>query len=80
MNVMEDTRNRVKSNAAGIDVGSRSSISNVVHGLLVFSGRSPRRANNWWDVSIFMSGQITELRVPGLSYPSSRTPSISPQR
>ena len=46
MNVIEDTRNRVKSNAAGIGVGSRRSISNVVHGSLVWLGRLPRRANN----------------------------------
>jgi len=52
MNVMEDTRNLVKSNAAGIGAGSRRSISNVVHWSMVLLGRLPRRANNSWDVSI----------------------------
>ena len=56
MNVIEDTRNLVKSNAPGIGVGSRSSSSNVVHGSLVSLGRLPRRANNSWDVSIDTSG------------------------
>ena len=46
MNVMEETRNLVKSNATGIEVGSRRSISNVVHGSLTLSGRFPRRANS----------------------------------
>ena len=52
MNVIEDTRNRVKSNALGMGVGSRRSISNVVHGSWGWSGMLPRRTNNLWDVSI----------------------------
>jgi len=56
MNVMEDTRNRVKSNAVGIGAGSRRSISNVVHGSSVWLGRLPRRANNLRNVSLLISG------------------------
>lgn len=79
MNVMEDTRNLVKSNAAGIGVGSRRSISNVVHGSLGLFGRLPRRANNSWGVSSHPQTRIPELRAPGLSCPSSKTPSIDLQ-
>ena len=56
MNVIEDARNRVKSNAEGIGVGSRGSISNVVHGSLLWLGRLPRRKNNSGDVSIVTPG------------------------
>ena len=55
MNGIEDTRNLVKSNAAGIGAGSRRSISNAVHGSLVWLGISPRRTNNLGDVSIIIT-------------------------
>jgi hypothetical protein len=68
MNVMEDTRNLVKSKAAGIGVGSRRSISNVVHWSLVLLGRLPRRANNSWDMSDRCSHtRIVKPRAPDLS-------------
>lgn len=55
MNVIDDTRNRVKSKAAGIGVGSRSVISNVVQESDSGStegGRSPLRAYNYKQVLI----------------------------
>ena len=80
MNVIEDTRNRVKSNAAGIGVGSRRSISNVVHRSLVWLGRLPRRANNWHGCEYcYTRSRVAELRVPDPSCPSSKTPSIALQ-
>lgn len=46
MNVIEEARKRVKSNAGGMGAGSRSVISNVVHGSRVSEGNSPRRAKS----------------------------------
>jgi hypothetical protein len=45
--VIDDTRKRVKSNAGGIGVGSRSFISKVVQTSSVASGSDPRRANSY---------------------------------
>ena len=61
MKVMEETKNLVKSNAEGIGVGSRRSISNVVHGSPVSLRRLPRRANNLWLWSRHAQRQMAGL-------------------
>jgi len=76
---IEDARNRVKSSTSGIGAGSRRSTSNTVHGSLILSGISPRRANNSGGVSRCAKTRMAELRAPYLSHPSSKTPSIALQ-
>jgi hypothetical protein len=46
MNVIDEVRKRVRSNAGGIGAGSRRSMSKLVQDDTSLSVRLPRRANN----------------------------------
>lgn len=79
MNVIDEARKRVKSNAPGIGAGSLSAIEKVVHSLEIDAsscGSGPLRAKSYvselkWK--IILQGMVDS---PDPSYPSSRRPSI----
>lgn len=79
MNVIDEARKRVKSNAPGIGAGSLSTIEKVVHSLEIDAspcGSGPLRAKSYvyplkWK--IILQGMVDS---PDPSCPSSRRPSI----
>jgi hypothetical protein len=76
MKLMEDTKNRVKSNAAGIGAGSRKPISKVVQGSPSESGSDPLLANNFRAGLLGRVAEIFDIDAPDPCCLSSRTPSI----
>ena len=79
MNVIDEARKRVKSNAPGIGAGSLSAIEKAVHSLEIDAsscGSGPLRAKSC--VSALKWRIILQDMVDSLdpSYPSSRRPSI----
>lgn len=79
MNVIDEARKRVKSNATGIGAGSLSAIEKVVHSLEIdasLCGSGPLRAKSCISAlkwRIIPQGMVDS---PDPSYPSSRRPSI----
>lgn len=80
MNVIDDARKRVRSNAFGIGAASRSAISKVVHSsTAAVLERLPRRASSWWRDERVRSNMRLEKCALGPFRPSSGTPSTGLQ-
>ena len=79
MNVIDEVRKRVKSNATGIGAGSLNDMEKVVHSLEVnasLSGSGPLRAKSCASALKWGKKLKDMIDLPDPFYPSSRKPSI----